>query len=157
MPKSIAAIVVCLCLAAGGAAWAEPLQTAAVRVGGSLVIAEVPVSWAQRARGLSGREGLAPGRGMAFVYLKPHTLVMHMNGMKFGLDFIFCRNGKIVQIERGVRPSERAVEVSSDQPVHFVLEIAEGGARKLGLGLGDDCTINMSPELRGRLKQIQQQ
>ncbi len=156
MRRTITTIVVCLCLAAVGPACAEPLPTAIVRVGGYQVAAEVPVSWAQRARGFSGRESLAPGQGMAFVYLQPHTLMMHMKGMKFGLDFIFCRNGRITQIERGVRPSERAVEVSSDQPVHFVLEIAEGRALELGLRMGDDCIIEISPELRRRLEQFQQ-
>lgn len=93
---------------------------------------------------------------MVFAYLKPHTISMHMQDMLFGLDFIFCRSGKIVQIERGVQPSGRPVALSSDQPVHLVLEIAGGQAEALGLSLGDGCKLKMTPQLQRLLKQTQQ-
>lgn len=155
MPRIIALALMGLLLAAA-AACAGDMPRTTMEVDGNIIAVEAPVLWADRSQGLSGRGSLAPGTGMVFAYLKPHTISMHMQGMNFPLDFVFCSDGRISQIERDVPPSMATEAVSSDHPVHLVLELAAGQADALGLRLGADCRLKMTPELRALLEKTQQ-
>src|SRR5512144_250193 len=92
--------------------WTVMGQAAAVEVNpplptGTLVIAErvtVTVELArsvpEKARGLSGRPGLKPGHGMLFVYEQPQPIGIWMKDMRFPLDIIWVRDGRIVHLEK---------------------------------------------------------
>lgn len=72
-------------------------ETATVRVGKlSPLHVEVARSAAERARGLSGREGLAPGTGMIFVYDQPTTAEFWMRGVPFPLSLAWVRDGRFI-------------------------------------------------------------
>ena len=65
------------------------------------VDAEVAETFAERARGLIGRDGLAPGRGM----LIPRCNCIHTCFMRFPIDATFLdRQGAVVRTVRGIRP-----------------------------------------------------
>ena len=65
------------------------------------VDAEVAETFAERARGLIGRDGLAPGKGM----LIPRCNCIHTCFMRFPIDATFLdRHGAVVKTVRGIRP-----------------------------------------------------
>ena len=65
------------------------------------VDAEVAETFAERARGLIGRDGLAPGAGM----LITHCSCIHTLFMRFPIDATFLdRRGAVVKTVRNVRP-----------------------------------------------------
>ena len=65
------------------------------------VDAEVAETFAERARGLIGRDGLAPGKGL----LIPRCGCIHTCFMKFPIDAFFLdRGGKVVKAVRNIRP-----------------------------------------------------
>ena len=65
------------------------------------VDAEVAETFAERARGLIGRDGLAPGKGM----LIPRCNCIHTCFMRFPIDATFLdRQGAVVRTVRGIRP-----------------------------------------------------
>ena len=65
------------------------------------VDAEVAETFAERARGLIGRCGLAPGKGM----LIPRCNCIHTCFMRFPIDATFLdRHGGVVKVVKGIRP-----------------------------------------------------
>ena len=65
------------------------------------IVAEVAETFAERAKGLIGRKGLAPGEGM----LIPRCNCIHTFFMRFPIDATFFdRSGKVVKTVRNVRP-----------------------------------------------------
>ena len=65
------------------------------------VVAEVAETFPERARGLIGRRGLAPGRGM----LIRRCNCIHTMFMKFPIDAAFLDGRmRVVKTVRGIRP-----------------------------------------------------
>lgn len=75
-----------------------------VRINEVLLNVEVADSAGRRAQGLSGRESLASDSGMLFVFPESKKYQFWMKGMKFPLDLIFIRNGKVVDLLANVSP-----------------------------------------------------
>ena len=102
-----------------------------------LELAQTP---AARYKGLSGRcQGLAPGRGMAFVYPYRDRWGMVMRDMRFALDFVWVRTGVVVGVTPQVpppRPGEAPIEVSPPTDVDIVLELPAGWAATHGVYKG---------------------
>lgn len=103
----------------------------------------------ERMRGLSGVNGsdLSPEIGMLFVYDEAQERDFWMKGMKFNLDFVWIRNGKIVKIDENVPyPAHGTEPVSiSSSPllVDMVLELPAGVADQIGYRQGHQLTINL--------------
>ena len=63
--------------------------------------AEVAETFFERARGLIGRRGLAPGKGLLILRCN----CIHMFFMRFAIDAIFLDGrGEVVKVVRNVRP-----------------------------------------------------
>lgn len=117
---------------------------------GNLIIGEVRISvelantLAKKYQGLSGRDSLCEKCGMFFVYEKPERQRFAMRGMKFPLDFIFVRNGKVVEIWKNVpAPGEgESVEnIDSGETADQVLEVNAGFIEKYGVKIGDKIEL----------------
>jgi hypothetical protein len=98
------------------------------RVGNSEYRLEVADTYLLRSQGLSGRRSMPKNEGMLFVFPRPGTYGFVMAGMHFGLDFIFLRKGKIVDLIENVPPPpqkhdhlisktnfDRAIELNAGQ------------------------------------------
>ena len=98
---------------------------------------EVAATPEQQARGLMFRTELAENKGMLFPHPTPRELTMWMRNTYIPLDMVFIRaDGTVHRIEAQTVPfSERTI--ASQGPVTAVLEIAGGGAARLGLKPGD--------------------
>ena len=65
------------------------------------VDAEIAESFAERAKGLIGRRGLAPGTGMLITKCN----CIHTCFMRYPIDAAFLdRGGRVVRVVRGIRP-----------------------------------------------------
>lgn len=112
---------------------------------GTLVIAdrvsltvELARTTDERVRGLSGRPGLKPGQGMLFVFNRPQPISIWMKDMRFSLDIVWIREGRIVQIEKQAPPltptdPERIYTATAD----LVLEVPAGFTSQQQIRVGD--------------------
>jgi uncharacterized membrane protein (UPF0127 family) len=132
--------------ASGGAAGPEmnpPLPTATASIAGrTTVTVELARTPQEKGRGLSNRSGLAEGNGMAFVYEVPQSIGIWMKDMRFPLDILWARDGRIVKIERGAPPlrpgdAERVYTAIGD----LVLEVPAGFVDRAGIRLGDSVKL----------------
>ena len=111
-----------------------------IEIGSHVLRVEVARTLFSRARGLSYRKTLHNESGMLFVFNSPNTYSFWMRGMNFPLDFIWIRNGRIIDITENVRPESfffpRRV-YSPKEPADMVLEVNAGRVRELGIGIED--------------------
>lgn len=110
------------------------LVTAAGEHAIEVEVAETP---AEKAVGLMFRRSVPEGTGMLFPYETAHEVTMWMRNTYASLDMVFIRaDGVVHRIEARTEPlSERVI--ASQGPVTAVLELAGGGAERLGLKPGD--------------------
>ena len=108
---------------------------------GALDVVDTP---ALRERGLSGRTALAADEGMLFLFDSPEIQSFWMKDMRFPIDIVWIRAGKIVGITPDVPVPASARELPqyhSPVPCDVVLELSAGAARRWGLQLGDAMRI----------------
>ncbi len=132
-----------------------PLQErTTVTIGGHPIRAEVAREADEHARGLGGRDGLAPGTGMVFPYGAPRRPEFWMKGMRFDIDIVWIRGGRIVDLSTFV-PAPRARPPSAmdtlptfspREPIDAVLEVVAGTVQARGWKIGD--AVAFDPPLR---------
>jgi uncharacterized protein len=89
-----------------------------------------------RERGLMFRHRLAADRGMLFLYERVQPVAMWMKNTYIPLDMIFVRaDGSVANVVTGTVPHSLDT-IQSREPVLAVLEVAAGGAGRLGIGPG---------------------
>lgn len=93
--------------------------------------------------GLSGREGLASGSGMLFLYDTGRPFQFWMKDMLFAIDIVWiapdCTVGDIthdLQPPQAGAPDSEIPRASPAVEAAHVLEIAAGMSRRLGLEIG---------------------
>lgn len=137
-------------LLAGPGCGSEPPPTAAPETpavsigGGPPVPVELALTGPQRAKGLSGRESLADGSGMLFVFDAPSDAGFWMPEMRFSLDIIWIgADCRLVHIEAEVphpapeTPRSELPTYAPAVPGQYVLEVNAGDAARAGWQLGD--------------------
>ncbi len=109
----------------------------ASRTGVHVFSVELAVTNEERARGLMFRKELPEGHGMLFDFSPDQDVSMWMQNTYISLDMIFIRaDGRIHRIAENTEPLSTRI-ISSGGPVHAVLEVKAGTARKLGIAPGD--------------------
>ncbi len=120
---------------------AEAGDRGEVRIGHRVAVTvEVARTEAEKVRGLSGRDRLAPDRGMLFVYEAPVRPLIWMRGMRFPLDILWIRDGRVVDLVRGAKapaPGEAPQEFAPREDAEYVLEVPAGFVDRHGIVLGD--------------------
>lgn len=111
-----------------------------VQVDGASVRAEVADDEASRQRGLSGRERLAADEGMLFL-LSDDSPSFWMKGMRFPLDIVWIRDGRVVDVTADAPPPRGSnaplPTYSPDRPADRALEVNAGWAADHGIRRGD--------------------
>lgn len=138
-----------ICLACATPALAvevnPPLATGTVVIAGRVTLTvELARTPEEQIRGLSGRPGLKSGRGMLFVYERPHPVSIWMKDMRFSLDIIWIRAGRIVAIEKQAPPltpvgPERVYTATAD----LVLEVPAGFTDRQKIRVGDSVQATL--------------
>lgn len=111
---------------------------------GKIILAEVACTQMEQARGLSHWRSLPPGRGMLLAFPQAGRHAITMRGMKFDLDVLWLnedlprdRHQIVWYVGNAglVHPATLVNPLSC--PASYVLELAAGEMRRLGLRLGD--------------------
>jgi uncharacterized membrane protein (UPF0127 family) len=106
-------------------------------------LADSPAEWTQ---GLSGREHLAEGRGMVFLFPSPSQQTFWMKDCLIPLDIIFVwANGTVgaiyeAPIEPGVADGDLAL-YESPGPVKWVVELNMGTCAASGITVGTEFWV----------------
>jgi hypothetical protein len=138
-----AALMLALLLASGavGCAQAETPEGPSITIRDQRVALEVVRTSAEQSKGLGYRDSLDWGRGMLFVYDAPRFVSFWMKGMRFDIDIVWIRDGRIVGIESFVPyPRDNPSQPASVRPkelVDNVLEVPAGFAQAHGWRPGD--------------------
>lgn len=97
----------------------------------------------EKRQGLSGREKLKDGQGMLFDFTGDDEArpVFWMKDMKFDLNLIWIREGKIIGITPNVphpnSPSDKLPVYSPPSEIDMVLEVNAGWSEKYNVKIGD--------------------
>jgi len=116
-----------------------------MKIGPASFHVEIADTLRSRAQGLSGREKLGEQNGMVFVFTIPAKYGFWMKDMRFPLDIVWIRNGKVTGIAENVpAPEGSNLNLPNYYPpdsVDMVLELNAGAAGKAGLKTGDAAVL----------------
>jgi uncharacterized membrane protein (UPF0127 family) len=126
---------------------ATPRPTPAVplvNIGDATFTVDLATTGPQRSQGLSGRDPLAPGAGMLFVFPGENRFVFWMKEMRFPLDIVWinaeCRIVDITLNAPAPPPDQALADLPRFSPselARYVLEIHAGEAAAQGINAGD--------------------
>jgi uncharacterized membrane protein (UPF0127 family) len=92
----------------------------------------------ERAQGLMHRESLGTGRGMLFLYERPHRATFWMRNTLIPLDMIFLdARGRVTRVHENAQPLDETT-IDGGPDVAAVLEINGGLARRIGIAEGSE-------------------
>lgn len=117
-------------------------------LGTKIITVEIANTDATRAKGLGGRTFLDPKDGMLFVFdEKGVTPEFWMKDMLIPLDIIWISNGKVVKIDKDIKPPKagtpdsKLVIYSAGQPIDYVLEVMGGFSDNNNIKVGDPVVL----------------
>jgi len=110
-----------------------------VEIRGKQIAVEIADSRAEQEKGLGERNDLAWGSGMYFPYPRPGFYGFWMKGMRFSIDIVFLREGRIVDLFPHVafEPGGNGQTVRPRSLADAVLEVPAGYAAANGWQIGD--------------------
>jgi len=120
---------------------APPPAHARVTIGVYVIDAEVADTPERKERGLSGRASLADGQGMLFPYDTPGRYGFWMPNMRFDIDILWIRAGRIVSIEANASKNDAQRIYRPSEPADLVLELPAGTAARRGFRVGDAVDV----------------
>lgn len=134
-------------LACSRAAETGPHPDAWVEIAGQRVAVERAIDVEEKARGLSGRDELPWDTGMLFEYEEPGFYAFWMRDVRFDLDFVWIRDGRIVDLHHRVPAPDPTVppgELPTYRPRELadrILEVPGGYASAHGWRAGDRVRV----------------
>ena len=110
-----------------------------VRIGTSEVAVEIADTPAKQARGLGYRDRLDWDTGMYFAYPRAVMPSFWMKGMRFSIDIVWIRDGRIVDVHDNVpfEPRGNGPTVRPREATDAVLEVPAGYRQANGWRIGD--------------------
>ena len=99
------------------------------------IMVEISESADKKYKGLSHRERLADNEGMLFLHKRTGSHEYVMRDMNFDLDFIFIRDGKVVDIMKNV-PRDYKKVIKGATTYSKVLEVPAGWSDKNKIEIG---------------------
>lgn len=92
---------------------------------------------ATRSQGLSGIASMDTNEGVLFIFDAPTDAKFWMKDMMFALDFVYIRDGKIVDLRENVSPDTYPELITARSPFTHVLELNAGQIRQWKFAVGD--------------------
>ena len=132
------AVVLGLGLACQASDLGPPVE-AWVEIESKRVAVELAETVAEQSKGLGDRDELAWGRGMYFPYAQPAFYSFWMRGMRFPIDIVWIRQGRIVDLHSDVpfEPDGNGPTLRPREAVDAVLEVPAGYAAASGWRIGN--------------------
>lgn len=115
-----------------------------IKIGETLLNVEIADNQGERSKGLSGRDKLATDAGMLFIFDTPKQYQFWMKGMKFPLDMIFIKDGKIVDLITNVPIADSTMQdvnlprYQSTVPMDMLLETNAGFVETNNIKIGNN-------------------
>lgn len=122
-----------------------------LKINNSVIGIEVADTAEKRSQGLSGRQSLDPDSGMLFIFESPKKYQFWMRGMKLPLDFIFIKDGKVMDLLRNVKPPMEGQKDSTLPiyqpivPINMMLEVNANYIDSHAISVGDQVYL-VEPE-----------
>lgn len=111
-------------------------------VGDTTVLVDVANTGALRQQGLSGRQSLAWGSGMLFIFPQAGDWGFWMKDMLFSIDIIWADEaGIITTVLPNVSPTTYPQAFHPKAPALYVLEVPAGYAAAQGIGVGQKIVV----------------
>ncbi len=120
----------------------ETAKVSTVTINGAKIEVELADTSAKRMKGLSGRQSLAPDKGLLFLFNRPGIYSFWMKDMNFPIDIIWIGpDYRIVDITYNLTPDTFPKSFRPQMPAKFVLEVNAGFARERGIKIGDKIEL----------------
>lgn len=122
----------------------DTLPSKKVTIGNQVFTVGVATTSAQQQIGLTGSASLPQNEGMLFVFDTPDYYNFWTKNMKFPIDIIFIKDGKIISINEDAKPVSQNMApeyYQPENPVDEVLEINSGLIKKYNIKKGDNVSI----------------
>lgn len=114
-----------------------------VTIRGATVKVEIADTPHRKAEGLRGRSYLPEGAGMAFFFSHNDDPAIWMKGMRFPIDILWVRDGKVVDMEESVAPALAGTpdallpQYRPNSVADMVLEVEAGFVKENSIQQGD--------------------
>ena len=148
MKKSISLGIILLIIIVGYFIFTKPAhidEADFLLIGDTTIRIELAKTTEEKARGLSGREGIGEEDGLLFVYDTDDFYYFWMKDMKFPIDIIWLdKDWRVVYIADNVLPETYPNTFVSKEPARYVLEVASGFSARHGVSVG------VTAEFRGK-------
>ncbi len=112
-----------------------------IDINGTQISVMVADTEAAHKQGLSGRESIKDNQGMLFLFDQPYKYMFWMKDMKFPLDIVFIRDGRIVDMATDLpapKEGESPATFTPKEMADRVLEVNAGTAKRFGWDLGTE-------------------
>ena len=136
-----------------GAAWSaartppqETLPIVTLRIGAITLEAEVADETDERTIGLMGREELAEGQGMLFVFREPQPLDFWMRGTLIPLSIAYINAAGVIREVHDLKPLDETPARSAFRDLLYALEVPQGWFHKNKILPGDRILGLPSPD-----------
>jgi uncharacterized membrane protein (UPF0127 family) len=125
----------------------SPAAEGWVEIRGHRVSVEIADSPVEQSLGLGERDSLPWDHGMLFVYDRPDFYAFWMKGMRFSIDILWMREGRIVEIAPSVpfEPGGNGPTLRPRMLADSVLEVPAGYAAARGWRVGDRVRFERKP------------
>lgn len=124
----------------------EILPTLTLRIGQVTVQAEVADEPDERTAGLMGREALADGQGMLFVFHEPQAMSFWMHDTLVPLSIAYINAAGVIREIHDLQPLDKTAARSAFRDLLYALEVPQGWFLKNKILPGDRITGLPSPE-----------
>lgn len=116
-----------------------------IKVGDKELKVEIVKDLISLKRGLSDRDEIG-SEGMLFILENEQKIAFWMKDMRFSLDMIWIKDGKVIEISRDIPIPEGGKDqmltlYSPKDSVEQVLEVKAGDSKRLGISVGDEVTL----------------
>jgi len=119
-------------------------RSAVVYINNATIVVIVADDVGKWEKGLSGMQSLENDRGMLFVFPDSQRRLFWMRGMKFPIDIIWIRDGRVVGITKNVLPPTDDIvpDAWSPGPVSMVLEVPANFSDQYRIATGTELSIH---------------
>ena len=132
--------------AAGRTPPQEILPTITLRIGAATVEAEVADEPDERTMGLMGREELADGKGMLFVFREPQAMSFWMRDTLVPLSIAYINAAGVIREIHDLKPLDETPARSAFRDLLYALEVPQGWFHKNKILPGDRVLGLPAPE-----------